>query len=346
MYCGCQPLCTVIASGLCDRCSHYCQVGELLQSCDAPVHLLFSDECSTEHGDFVGPLTEANPPLYVDVRHIELPATFTEAVAAVLWCRDAMDELRKKQAFMGLIMHQICALVEHVFCAVLPVPEPGGVGVWGSGGTREEQMSCLENLRHVMFHYASARLSLPYDRSVDAARGITMGVLMAAFDAVIRMKATDGVSMVTQALVGCDASGAQDGKPVPLASAAFDGKPFATVTEHLPVYSPCFLRARHGVAQYFAEPGVLFGWGWEKHNSTRAQHQGGDYKYVIDPIKEDPTLQFVKAVLDKVGVAGPPRQSNAPSVNDADMAYKLGMWFIDEEWTVAPEVAWYRGMHS
>ena len=135
------------------------------------------------------------------------------------------DSLRAKTTVSAasIAVHQICALVEHTFTEVLPLPAPrhrasttvhdcpwardaiffesemhsegafmpGESLADGQTLTLEEQKCCLRDLRDIAVHYSAAIKSCDHDRETDGRKAVTMGAILCVFDATMRVQAVD-----------------------------------------------------------------------------------------------------------------------------------------------------------
>ena len=330
----------------------------------------FEDAFSTEAETFKGGLTEANPPLFVDLLEPSTQiTTFAAAAAHINKCRKSCDEIRKKTCARSVVLNQVCALVENTFADVLPLPLPNGSAdsascVWSrtTAVTHAEQQQCLENLRNIALIYGASSLSNVYDRSTDSLRAVVMASILAMFDACVRMQASDGASIISKLLCGLDDSGTPEAEPFWLNTKSFDKKTFASLSERMVLYSPAALAARRSIVMYFEqseEAGsqqVLFDWEWEKANEGGMQMFGGgdssnDPTYKV--MEDDITFGFVRKAIDRLGVQSLPNRSGARYGNGATGSSwevssdveKAARWFCDENWEVAPEFNWYRDIH-
>ena len=171
---------------------------DLVTQAARPLVLHFEDPLHTSTREFTGGPTEANPPLFVELQSGGARATcFSEAAAMLAKCAHACVQLKKKTCAQSVVLHQVCALVEHTFTCVLPLPLPKGAPgaehcVWGGDSSlcvmREQQMQVLEELRKVGLVYMGSSFSSPHDRSTDGARATTMGALLSIFDCVLRVQ--------------------------------------------------------------------------------------------------------------------------------------------------------------
>ena len=123
----------------------------------------------------------------------------------------------------SIAVHQICALVEHTFTEVLPLPAPRhrasttihdcpwalnaimfesqmhseGTVMPGEALadeqrlTLEQQKCCLRDLRDIAVHYSAAIKSCDHDRETDGRKAVTMGAILCVFDATMRVQAVD-----------------------------------------------------------------------------------------------------------------------------------------------------------
>lgn len=138
-------------------------------------------------------------PKYVPVDMLQLPAradTFEEALAAIRYC-DKMCTLISVQAHtIKNINFLKCALIEHTFTQVVPVPKGKSSPefsrcIWAAPMRYALQLDILILLQRLIEHFASSALSLQATRSFDAVRIIVPACMAALADAVIRKKATD-----------------------------------------------------------------------------------------------------------------------------------------------------------
>jgi len=182
--------------GKCIKGKTLVQVNAIVKDGPFPVTILVHDDFSTEKESWTGGLTEANPPLFVDMRPGSTATTTAEAIKIVNRCRVAVDELRNKTCAHSVVLHQTAALVEQMYSSVLPLPQAAGAGVWTGRVTRDEQLQCLQDLKHTLLCYAAARLSIYASRVEDATRAITAGAILSCFDAALRLTASES-SIIT-----------------------------------------------------------------------------------------------------------------------------------------------------
>jgi thiol-disulfide isomerase/thioredoxin len=285
-----------------------------------PLSLHFEASFSTEGEAWAGGLTEANPPLFVDMMEPDAESLTSWAACAkhIAKCRQSCDDIRKKTCATSVVLNQVCALVEHTFAEVLPLPLPRGGGGGGGGGcvwapeAEAErpgcvaQLRCLEDLRQLALIYGASSFSNAHDRSTDSLRAVTMGALFAIFDATLRIPASDGASVVSAVVSG------QGGSQQPYwpSTLSFDRLTFTQLSERMLLYTPGALHARRALIQYFeasaeAVGGApkLFDWEIEKARSGgMAMFGGGDDEPNYKIMEDDTTLAFVRTCLEQLGV--------------------------------------------
>jgi thiol-disulfide isomerase/thioredoxin len=346
------------------------ELDALFAACNRPVSLHFEAPCRTDTEAWTGGLTEANPPLFVDMQQPATTITSLDgALEFISKCRTACNDVRKKTCATSVVLNQICALVENAFTSVLPVPLPRpdttGKCVWGATApllTRAQQLDCLEKLKDIALIYAASSFSNSHDRSIDSVRAVTMAVLLAIFDAVLRLKPTDCVGTITQMLSG----DGPDGEAHWLSTKALDFTEFAELSERMILYTPDALHARRAVLQYFGESAEasgtkLFDWKWEARGGggPMAAMMGGGEEPTYTVKEDDATFKFVKVALENLGVNELPKSGGLKDGNGATEnrwevvpdVEKCARWFVADSWANAgpeagaPEFAWYRDMH-
>ena len=133
------------------------------------------------------------------------------------------DRLRLKVGISAerAALQQICALVEHTFTEILPLPAPRDrefsaadkcpwykeamrfdsksrstfvsriPPVAGQALTMKEQKNCLRDLRDIALHYSAAMASGDDNREIQGRKAVTMGAILCVFDATMRVQAMD-----------------------------------------------------------------------------------------------------------------------------------------------------------
>lgn len=163
---------------------------------------LLVEERSTHR--FAGGISEAVPELFVDLTDGGRATTFEQTVEAVQRAKVQCDKLRAKTSVSeaSISMHQIIALVHHLTTVVLEVPQPwtpelaarDETSAWVPRSlTISTQRSALSAIHAVFLHFVTAVKSVEYDRTTGAANLIATSALVAAFDAVVRLRATSEV---------------------------------------------------------------------------------------------------------------------------------------------------------
>ena len=277
-------------------------------------------------------------------------------------CRQACDDLRKKTCATSVVLNQVCALVENAFTAILPIPLPrpdsSGKCIWANGDgsiDRATQLGCLEQLKDIALIYGSSSFSNTFDRSTDSVRAITVAAIMSIFDALLRLKPSDGQSTISQMVCG------GEGAPYWLSTKAFDEADFTELTERMLLYTPDVLEARRGVIMYLTQSAEsrgatkLFDWEWQKSKASpmAAMFQGGGSEPNFQVKEDDDTLKFVKAALEQLNVAFLPKEQGLKGGGGAregrwevvSEVEKYARWFVAESWEAAPEFGWYRDLH-
>ena len=124
----------------------------------------------------------------------------------------------------------------------------------------ETQAQLLRLLSLLAQHHAAATLCLHLTRDLDAARIVTVACVAAAADAILRMRAVDTPSALSEHYAGRMAG--------PLSPFGVDHHPFAHESETLKFTEPALLVARGMALDYFASvrrvivpANRIFGWG-------------------------------------------------------------------------------------
>ena len=99
----------------------------------------------------------------------------------------------------------------HAFVSVLPIPKPRGSAesaccpyFTAQNVSLALQRRVLRALHKVMQMYVGCCVSLPHDRALEAATTLTAGLLLAVFDSVLRVLASDTPSAVSELLTRAD----------------------------------------------------------------------------------------------------------------------------------------------
>jgi hypothetical protein len=191
-------------------------------------------------------------PKFVPIDMLQIPRrvdSLEDAVAAIRYC-DKLCTLISVQSYcVRNISFLKCALIEHTFVHVVPLPKPifsekGAHCIWRNEMRYALQLDILILLQRIMEHFASSSLSLRPTRPFDAVRIIVPGCIASIADAVMRKKATDIPSEVCLHLMGYG----ERGPPFGLST----GK-FASQSETMEVHTPELHIARTSVLDYFKD---------------------------------------------------------------------------------------------
>ncbi|KNC47257.1 uncharacterized protein AMSG_03687 [Thecamonas trahens ATCC 50062] len=311
---------------------------------------------------FVGDTTEAAPELYVDLLP---PPAALDSLPAVLGAihdlADATRKLRFKTSHCAdsLAVFQITALVEHVLTSSLPIPGSSSSSVWPtqpappvSGLTPASQEEALLDLRDIALQYMSCSWSLSPDRALDAHRALTMGGLLALFDALARLSPDSAPpSPLTTLLAGASQSGHFAGTALGIDTKSFTSASFAAATDAACLYRPAFLALRAAVITYFVnlpQQVALFAWSPARPagpSFLRRMMETPQYTLTED----DVTLKVVAELLHACGLAYTlppmPRGRNRGATNPDAMSdvERLVRWAASD-WSALPAFAALRDL--
>ena len=163
---------------------------------------------------FAGGPRDALPELFVDMdTGSTLPTCWMEIEQCVSRCATVCDKLRAKAAVTAasLGLHQVVAVVQHTVVRVLPplpVWDKDMTGVWVPGTlTLDSQRTFLRTVVRLFGHFVSAFKSIMYDRGQWGAYVVTCSKLLLVFEHVVRLRAQDTPSALSQVLFAPDDAG-------------------------------------------------------------------------------------------------------------------------------------------
>eukprot|EP00854_Cymbomonas_tetramitiformis_P001789 gene1789-2455_t len=191
---------------------------------------------------------------------ILLPIEMTLVTDVVTDFTSAGCALRHAVQLCGLLANQShlvknsaslrVSLVQHLMTRVLPLPLPlthpnrAKQCYWAAQPMRREtQVDLLRLLNQLSRHYAAAALSLKADRTLDAARILTLAACAAVADAVLRVRACDVPSAFSMHYSG--------EAPGPVQPFGVHVGSFLQESEYLQLTSPEYAVALSQVLEYF-----------------------------------------------------------------------------------------------
>jgi hypothetical protein len=145
---------------------------------------------------------------------------------------------------------QVIEIVGHVFIELLPVPEldPATnllVGIWGEPITKSQQKRCLEMLHQASTTYASVWQAMEHPkRRSDSVRAIASMSMLAIFDAVMRVPASDNQLLFSD-LVNADGGWTFS------TSVCQNCRPLLSAAATMEIVYPAHAIARRNLLRYF-----------------------------------------------------------------------------------------------
>jgi len=138
-------------------------------------------------------------PGYVPVDFLEVPvlvASFSEAVEALRSADEECYLLEHQEHCVQNIAFLKAALLEQLFCHVIPVPKPPqdqdrASCIWRTSIDRSQQLETAIILHRLMEHFAAAASSLQSTKPFDAVRVIVPAVIAAVCDGLLRQPVTN-----------------------------------------------------------------------------------------------------------------------------------------------------------
>ena len=211
---------------------------------------LLRSSYSVEHLAGVAPA----PPFLRAVQLTAVPDSVYSAADVVVALQRTLHECTLLAAQEALISNSAClriALLQHLIVEVIPLPLPldhperSARCFWASGLMRyETQAQLLRLLHQIAKHHAAASLCLELTRELDAARIVATACVAAIADAVMRVRACDTPSVLSDHY-----SGRAGGPSKPF---GVDHHPFAVESETLKFTEPSLIIARGMVLDYFS----------------------------------------------------------------------------------------------
>ena len=325
---------------------------------------------------FAGGVTEAAPEMYVNLvpSNPEPPATLHQLATELQALATATQKLRFKTSHCAdsLAVFQIAAAVEYAVATRFPLPPPptshhpahphpiySAPGTVHPSLTSSAQHATLEAISTLALQYMSCSWSLSPDRSLDAARALTMAGLLVIYDAIVRMYPSDGPPHVLSSLLNGDTgdddgtNGTNGSNPVVLGLLSFYSEPLAAISATSLLYRPHTLALRASVLSYIHAPQppsakTLFDWKPIPQQGP-AMFRGMMDMPQFQVQEKDATLQFVASLLAATGqsfsIPPIPRGVNRGAVNPDAMSdvERQTRWFASD-WASVPQFAWLRDL--
>ena len=208
-----------------------------------------------------GGLANGQPDMFINVLELSTKLPRRDWSLRMLFsriheCVDCCDAIRRKTkvTVVTVPLHQIVAMVEDLFCRILPIPCPPKRVKKMDLYTDEEQICSDEMCRRfckdivaLACQYQAASRSLPGGRARDGAMGVTMGAMLSIFNAVLTQSPNCFRGPFRNKIRDPENDG---GCLWTLVTTSFRGESLAHIVQRSLFFSPHTLRARHEILQY------------------------------------------------------------------------------------------------